>query len=167
MQLGSALLWLWLWHRPAATAPIQPLAWEPPYATGAALKKKKKIADSISVLVIDLLISSISSWVSLRSLYLFKNLIFYRWLNWGPERECDGEQVTGRISTRIPVLQLQIPWRAFLFRAHLFTRCALSLGTHGPYTPQNTWRISILPCTVPLSGPNLQFHPLTPILFLT
>jgi len=33
---------LWLWHRLAATAPIRPLAWEPPYATGAALKKKDK-----------------------------------------------------------------------------------------------------------------------------
>ena len=35
-----ALLW------PAAIAPIQPLAWEPPYAVGAALKKwgKKKKA---------------------------------------------------------------------------------------------------------------------------
>ena len=32
---------LWLWHRPAATAPIRPLAWEPSYVTGAALKKKK------------------------------------------------------------------------------------------------------------------------------
>ena len=30
-----------LWHRPAATALIQPLPWEPPYAAGAALKKKK------------------------------------------------------------------------------------------------------------------------------
>ena len=30
---------LWLWYRPAATAPI-PLVWEPPYATGTALKKK-------------------------------------------------------------------------------------------------------------------------------
>ena len=27
---------LWLWRRPVATAPIQPLAWEPPYAVGAA-----------------------------------------------------------------------------------------------------------------------------------
>ena len=35
-----ALLWLWLWL--AATAPIQPLAWEPPYVAGVALKKKKK-----------------------------------------------------------------------------------------------------------------------------
>ena len=33
---------LWLWRRPAATAPIGPLAWEPPYALGAALKSKQK-----------------------------------------------------------------------------------------------------------------------------
>ena len=33
---------LWLWHRPAAAALIQPLAWEPAYAAGAALKSKKK-----------------------------------------------------------------------------------------------------------------------------
>ena len=33
---------LWLWHRLVAAAPIQPLAWEPPYATGAALEKTKK-----------------------------------------------------------------------------------------------------------------------------
>ena len=35
---GSDPTLLWLWHRPAATAPIGPLAWDPPYATGAALK---------------------------------------------------------------------------------------------------------------------------------
>ena len=33
--------WLWLWRRPAAAAPIGPLAWEPPYAVGVALKKVK------------------------------------------------------------------------------------------------------------------------------
>ena len=32
---------LWLWHRPAATAPIRPLAWEPPYVTGMSLKRQK------------------------------------------------------------------------------------------------------------------------------
>ena len=45
------LVLLWLWCRLAAVAPIPPLAWEPPYATGAAQeiakrqkdKKKKKI----------------------------------------------------------------------------------------------------------------------------
>jgi len=36
---GSDLALLWLWHRLAAL--IQPLAWEPPYAAGAALKKTK------------------------------------------------------------------------------------------------------------------------------
>ena len=38
---GSDRLLLWLWHRPAATAPIGPLAWESPYAMGAALKRQK------------------------------------------------------------------------------------------------------------------------------
>jgi len=33
---------LWLWCRPAATAPIRPLAWEPPYAVGAAQEMAKK-----------------------------------------------------------------------------------------------------------------------------
>ena len=32
---------LWLWCRPAAIAPIRPLAWEPPYAAGAAQEKAK------------------------------------------------------------------------------------------------------------------------------
>ena len=40
-RCGSDLVLLWLWHAPAAIAPIRPLAWEPPYAVGAALKKPK------------------------------------------------------------------------------------------------------------------------------
>ena len=36
---------LWLWCRPVATAPIRPLAWEPPYAAGAALEKAKRQND--------------------------------------------------------------------------------------------------------------------------
>ena len=32
----------WLWHRPAATTVIGPLAREPPHAMGAALKQKQK-----------------------------------------------------------------------------------------------------------------------------
>ena len=39
---GSDLALLWLWCRPAAIAPIQPLAWELPYATDVALKRQKK-----------------------------------------------------------------------------------------------------------------------------
>ena len=34
---------LWLWYRPAAaTVPIRPLAWKPPYAAGAARKRQKE-----------------------------------------------------------------------------------------------------------------------------
>ena len=36
---GSDLVWLGC--RPAATAPIRPLAWEFPYAEGEALKRQK------------------------------------------------------------------------------------------------------------------------------
>jgi len=32
---------LWLWCRPVATAPIQPLAWEPPYNGDMTLKRQK------------------------------------------------------------------------------------------------------------------------------
>ena len=41
-QWVKDLALLWLWSRPAATAPIRPLAWEPPYAVGAALEKAKR-----------------------------------------------------------------------------------------------------------------------------
>ena len=39
---GSDLILLWLWHKLAAVAPIRPLAWDPPYAAGTALKRPKK-----------------------------------------------------------------------------------------------------------------------------
>ena len=35
-----AFLWLWCWL--AVAAPIGPLAWEPPYASGLALKRQNK-----------------------------------------------------------------------------------------------------------------------------
>ena len=39
---GSGPELLWLRYRPAAVAPIRPLAWELPYAMGVALKRKTK-----------------------------------------------------------------------------------------------------------------------------
>ena len=33
---------VWLWRRPAATGPTGPLAREPPYARGVALKKEER-----------------------------------------------------------------------------------------------------------------------------
>ena len=41
-QWVKELVWLWLWCRPAAVAPIGPLAWEPPYAAEAAQRNSKK-----------------------------------------------------------------------------------------------------------------------------
>ena len=38
---GSDPMFLWLWCRPAAEAPIGPLAWEPAYAMVAALQRTK------------------------------------------------------------------------------------------------------------------------------
>ena len=32
---------LWLWSRPVAIVPIGPLAWKPPYAKDAALKRQR------------------------------------------------------------------------------------------------------------------------------
>ena len=43
---SSDLALLWLWYRPAAIAPIRPLAWDPPYATGVALEKQNKTKKS-------------------------------------------------------------------------------------------------------------------------
>ena len=40
-QWVNDLALLWLWCRSVAPALIRPLAWEPPYATGAALEKAK------------------------------------------------------------------------------------------------------------------------------
>jgi len=39
---GSDPTLLWLWCRLEAAAPIQPLTWELPYATGVALKRPGK-----------------------------------------------------------------------------------------------------------------------------
>ena len=56
LRRGSDLVLPWLWCRPAATAPIRPVAWEPPYDAGAALKgqetKKKKKKKKKKLLII-------------------------------------------------------------------------------------------------------------------
>ena len=49
---GSDPVLLWLWHRLVATASIRPLAWEPPYAVGAALQKAKKTKNQFNYVTI-------------------------------------------------------------------------------------------------------------------
>lgn len=41
-RCGSDPALLWLWRRLAAIAPVQPLAWDPPYASGSGPRKGKK-----------------------------------------------------------------------------------------------------------------------------
>ena len=54
--MGHSLGWdpmlLWLWRRPPAVALIRLLAWEPPYAMGAALKRKAIIIIIIIIIII-------------------------------------------------------------------------------------------------------------------
>ena len=45
-QLVKDPVWLWLRCKLAAIALIQPLAWEPPHAASAALKRKKRKKES-------------------------------------------------------------------------------------------------------------------------
>ena len=40
-RCGSDLALLWLWCRPAVTAPIRSLVWEPPFAMRVGLKRQK------------------------------------------------------------------------------------------------------------------------------
>ena len=69
---GSGPELLWLWCRPVATAPIWPLAWEPPYALGVAQeisKRQKKEKENsysdvlkIRVLEVYMFLSSGTGW---------------------------------------------------------------------------------------------------------
>ena len=73
---------LWFWCRPAATAPIRPLAWEPPYATSVALektkrpKKKKKKKRPLPTLITSLHFNSYSFLQSLYKHILFMSYIY-------------------------------------------------------------------------------------------
>ena len=48
-RCGSDPMFLWLWGRPVAVAPIRSLVWEPSYASSAALKKRQKKKKNIGV----------------------------------------------------------------------------------------------------------------------
>ena len=52
---SSDLMLLWLWCRPTAVAPIQPLAWELSHALGVALKKQKKKKEVVDLGVMKIL----------------------------------------------------------------------------------------------------------------
>ena len=69
---GSDLALLWLWHRPAATVPIRPPAWEPPYAISAALKRQKKRKKIGKCTLIPMIVTECPFFA------LMSNIIIYR-----------------------------------------------------------------------------------------
>ena len=72
---GSGLVLLWLWHRLAAVAPVQPLPWEFPYATPVVLQKKFFILFClISHLLVDTRLAS-TFWLLWMWVCLFKTLL--------------------------------------------------------------------------------------------
>ena len=52
LRRGWDPMLLWLWYRPTATAPIRPLAWEPPYAIDEALEKTKRQKKILNPLIL-------------------------------------------------------------------------------------------------------------------
>ena len=48
-RCSSDLVLLWLWRRPAAVAPTQPLAWERLYAAGVPLPPQKKSSEKVNI----------------------------------------------------------------------------------------------------------------------
>ena len=65
------LVLLWLWHRSAAAAQIQPLARALPYAEGVALKKKK----IIFILYLYLLTQLLSIFSYVISVHIYNPLV--------------------------------------------------------------------------------------------
>ena len=79
---GSVLALLWLWRRPAATAPIRPLAWETPCAAGVALKsksRKTKTKQTKKSRVSQTFRESCECWQGQRHLQLEEGTPEYRW----------------------------------------------------------------------------------------
>ena len=73
---------LWLWCRPVAAAPIQPLAWEPPYAAGAAqeiAKKKKNFRVCIRNGNADLISKVVVIPVSCKWVFSFLHILINPW----------------------------------------------------------------------------------------
>ena len=110
-RCGSDSVLLWLWCRPAAVAPIRPLAWEAPYAVSVALKDKKtktkKTKNQNQNQPCFLAISSI----------LLNKTLYFIYLFWGPplwHMEIPGPEIESE-------LQLwPIPW---LWQSRSSTHC--------------------------------------------
>ena len=83
--LGLVLQWLWLWCWPAATSLIRPLAWDIPYAVGAARRKEGRNRKSPFIFIYRLVDESAilkylhSQGISQKILNNYKGKLPYSW----------------------------------------------------------------------------------------
>ena len=136
-RCGLELVLLWLWHRPAATAPIQSLAWEPPYAIGMALKKdrreKKRREKDTQVCN-----SSVSSWPKDKTRH---NLTTPSWHYWSRHLKPGSYISLSKTRVLSPSLYLtshpsatpSLHPRKFLFSPRLPTRIHTYLSLKQPW----------------------------------
>ena len=68
---------LWLWCRPAAIALIRPLAWEPPYAAGGALKIQKKKKSPFMLRILTMIIDVANIFPNLFAVDFFFVFFFF------------------------------------------------------------------------------------------
>ena len=120
---GWDLALLWLWCKPAAVAPIQPLAWELPYAVGVALKRKKKEKNIYGLKYHCVLASRLGGWVSgVKLLSLTLSSITYKLCDL--RQDCDNTQILSLIqpdcylATKHPECTLSRPCRGRM-RSHI------------------------------------------------
>ena len=90
LQTWLNLVLLWLWCRPAGPAPIRPLAREPPYAAGVALKKDKRqkknlIRSTMHVMMLEMK----GSWEEYIQLFPKERYTKYPWEISQKECGCD------------------------------------------------------------------------------
>ena len=63
-RCGSDLVLLWLCCRPAASAPIGLLAWEPPYVEDVALKRQKRQKKFENFFFLGILTIRLDIWIA-------------------------------------------------------------------------------------------------------
>ena len=138
---GSDPALLWLWCRPAAAAPIGSLAWEPPYAEGAALKKqkgKKEKKKKVCSRRVDFSIPAVAPW---------------DWECW------DAGSIPCRVqwAKDLALPQLQLRW-CLWFGSDPWPRSSMCLGLAKKWKKEKKKSTSSVPLNVPL-----VLSPLSPL----
>ena len=102
-RCGLDAMLLWLWCRPAGAAQIQPLAWEPRYAVGAALKKKKRERESfLSLILVSFILWDLCFLDNLPFLFLLRLPKLYFLLSAGLHLDQEGSSGSKDAKAKAP-----------------------------------------------------------------